>query len=994
MRVRCPSCSKGFQVSEDAALGKVRCPACGQKLDLGRMARPGDLERGSRLGGCRIDGLLGRGGMAVVYKATQLSLDRPVALKVLPKHFASNRQFVDRFSREASALARLAHPNIVGILDKGVEGETYYFVMEYVEGRSLRELLQREGRLPPERTGELMQGICAALEYAHESGIVHRDLKPSNVLLDAAGMPKLADFGIARIVGGQTTLSRELTVAHSAMGSADYMAPEQRADAASVDHRADIYALGVVLYQMLTGHIPAGSYTPASKLVPEVPASVDRVIRTALAASPDARFESVALVRAALARALQTIHTHTTGDHRGRPVTSRAAVVALVLSIVAAGGLFAALLIARSRRPKAQQPTPKTNTVSSPEPKTEKPPKKRPEKPPKKQPPRPNGESKAVKEALEPVRSFIAQHPNDYQGQISRFEAVIVKFHSNPAIVAVAGREREAAIAQLHKETGESLKQLGDQADAFVEKGDYGAALRIFELFPEHLRTEDALARLKTVTDGIHARAADAFAKLKARADALVKAGKPAEAVALLQPVRDWRISAITKEADTILAGLADVVAAVDLAIAKKQYEARVALAEKMKSHWSERQYADALALVAPVLDQAPNAASRLALKPYQRAGNLLAQFWIAARKGARAREGKTIRINGTAWTIVALKDDSLVLATGGGATQGRIGRPLRSLGSTELAGLALAGLDPKSPDAHLTLGLFYTHDKKPNPAAAKAAFEKATSLKARPADVRALRNLGVEKPPVAPKPTPKPTPGPAPIAGYALVFNGTSDYVEVADKRHLHLTKGFTAEAWVWRQPGGTAIQYVVAKNLGWDRSESFGIAVRNGNWVYSTGFGDEQDIRDSGQPAPIGKWVHVALVCAGTERALFINGKLADKSRCRRAPTFDDKPLTIGAEYENNTLSFFWNGAIDEVRISRAPRYRKDFAPERTLEADRQTAALLNFDEGEGRGARDAGRYKGHGRILGARHVRPDTLKLPPPPKPPAPKTKPAAP
>jgi len=987
MRVKCPSCSSTFQVPDGAATGKKKCPRCGQKLDLSLMQRPEDLKRGDRLGGCRVEGLLGRGGMAVVYKATQLSLDRPVALKVLPKQLARNKQFVERFNREASALARLSHPNIVGILDKGVEGDTYYFVMEYVEGRSLRDMLRREGSLSPESTAELMNGICAALEYAHENHIVHRDLKPSNILLDAGGTPKLADFGIARIVGGATTISRELTMAHSSMGSADYMAPEQREDAATADHRADIYALGVVLYQMLTGHLPVGTFTPASKLVQELPAAIDRVVRKALASNPEQRFESVALFRAALAQALAKPHGHGTAHRAARGTSSRAAFVAIALGFLAAVAVVAALLIPRSRRPAVQQPQPNppakppTSTAVERPKKPPKPPPKRPPtppvKPPVKPPTKPPGESDTVKKALADVRSYIAQNPGDYKGQIARIENVILQ-HNDPAVVQAAKKEREAVIRTLTEEVDANLKQLQDQADALAAKAAYGAAIRIFGAYPANLRTKEATERLDAARKAIEDRARAAFARTKQRVDELVKARKATEAADLLELAKDYGLPDVAKEADELLDKLQDAVAAEATRTAAEQARVRASAGKRMKELWADRQYPEALAIAEALLTQSPNKAARRQAERYERAGKLMAGFWTAVRKGAQARKGRAFRINGAAWTLVELKHDSLVLADASG--RAKVTRALKSLAPADLASLALATLSSKKADTHLMLGLLHTFDRKPSPALAKKAFERARACGASRRLCESLQAFGVERQPETEAP-----PKPQVPAGFVLDFNGTSDYVEVPDKRSLHL-KAFTAEAWVWRRPGGEDEQHVVTKNLGFDRNESFAIFIRDGRWAYATGFGDEKDVRHTNKECPTGQWVHCALVFNGEERAFFVDGKLASKTRPRRMLSYDDKPLTIGCEIENNDLAFFWNGAIDEVRLSMFPRYRKDFAPERPLKADRRTVLLLHFDEGEGRTARDASglKTKNHARIYGARFARPDELKRPPRPPP----------
>jgi serine/threonine protein kinase len=176
---------------------------------------------------------LGRGGMGVVYKARQKSLNRIVAIKILAPAGVEDPRFASRFATEAELLAKLSHPNIVTIHDFGETGGLYYLVMEYIGGVNLRDLL-REGKMPPEQALAIVPPVCEALQYAHERGIVHRDIKPENILLDRDGRVKIADFGIAALTGAAADRS----------GTPAYMAPEQRAAASMVDHRADIYALG------------------------------------------------------------------------------------------------------------------------------------------------------------------------------------------------------------------------------------------------------------------------------------------------------------------------------------------------------------------------------------------------------------------------------------------------------------------------------------------------------------------------------------------------------------------------------------------------------------------------------------------------------------------------------------------------------------------------------------------------------------------------------
>ncbi|HUG89689.1 MAG TPA: protein kinase, partial [Planctomycetaceae bacterium] len=260
-------------------------------------------------------GLLGHGGMGAVYKARQRKLDRLVALKIIRPESADDPAFAERFNREARTLARLSHPHIVAVHDFGEVGPAcraglagpaaassgegvparqagptlYYFVMEYVGGPNLRELLER-GDLQPAAALAIVPQICEALQYAHDEGVVHRDIKPENILLDPRGRVKIADFGLAKL-SLRTAEDFTLTATHQVMGTPRYMAPEQMAGSHAVDHRADIYSLGVVFYEMLTGEVPMGHFAPPSKKSPAVDARLDDVVLRALASEPERRYQ-------------------------------------------------------------------------------------------------------------------------------------------------------------------------------------------------------------------------------------------------------------------------------------------------------------------------------------------------------------------------------------------------------------------------------------------------------------------------------------------------------------------------------------------------------------------------------------------------------------------------------------------------------------------------------------------------------------------------------
>jgi len=238
-------------------------------------------------------GLLGRGGMGAVYHAYQPDLDRQIAIKLLPIETSADEAFVQRFQREARTLAKLRHPNIVALHEFGTTSEGHpFFVMEYVDGATLAEKI---GKLSVPEALEIVRQACDALSHAHSMGIVHRDIKPSNLLLDSSGQIKVADFGLAKWdqpQGPAMTLSRT----GGFMGTAEYAAPEQVKDAAHADHRADIYSLGVLFYEMLTGERPRGVFRPPSAKAGSDP-RLDPMVLRALQENPGERYQAAADLR-------------------------------------------------------------------------------------------------------------------------------------------------------------------------------------------------------------------------------------------------------------------------------------------------------------------------------------------------------------------------------------------------------------------------------------------------------------------------------------------------------------------------------------------------------------------------------------------------------------------------------------------------------------------------------------------------------------------------
>lgn len=238
--------------------------------------------------------LIGKGGMGFVYKARQPNLDRFVALKILPDKLARDPLFAERFNREGRVLAKLNHPNIVTIYDFGQAGEFYYLLMEYVDGVNLRQAMSL-GRFSPSEALKIVPKICEALQYAHEHGVLHRDIKPENILIDVHGNVKITDFGIAKLIGEQKS-DITLTGTGTVLGTPHYMAPEQIESPTKVDQRADIYSLGVVFYEMLTGELPLGRFEPPSARTP-VSKEVDEVVFKSLEKDKEKRFKSAQEVK-------------------------------------------------------------------------------------------------------------------------------------------------------------------------------------------------------------------------------------------------------------------------------------------------------------------------------------------------------------------------------------------------------------------------------------------------------------------------------------------------------------------------------------------------------------------------------------------------------------------------------------------------------------------------------------------------------------------------
>jgi tRNA A-37 threonylcarbamoyl transferase component Bud32 len=276
--------------------------------------------------------LIGRGGMGSVFKVRQPKLNRFAALKLLPRSLAADPAFAGRFEREAQVLARLSHPNIVAVYDYGQADGFFYLLMEFVDGVNLRQAM-RAARFTPEQALAIVPKICEALQFAHDEGVLHRDIKPENLLLDSRGRVKLADFGIAKLAAEAEVAGIEdgqqdplFTQSGTALGTPSYMAPEQRDRPSEVDHRADIYSLGVVFYEMLTGELPGPDFV-APSANSSADSRVDDIVKQALQHEPSWRQRSAGQMRTQVEAVTGPTPEERGGMQAAREIFSRAAIV-------------------------------------------------------------------------------------------------------------------------------------------------------------------------------------------------------------------------------------------------------------------------------------------------------------------------------------------------------------------------------------------------------------------------------------------------------------------------------------------------------------------------------------------------------------------------------------------------------------------------------------------------------------------------------------------
>jgi len=504
--------------------------------------------RRTRIGGYEVVTKLGQGGMGAVFKATQLSVGRTVALKVLPPRLAKNKEFAARFFREAQSAAKLNHPNIVQAIDAGEADGYHYFAMEFIEGESVEHMLKTGGALPEKQVLGIARDIGRALAYAHEAGIIHRDIKPGNILVTPDGTAKLADLGLARETTSQAT---DLTQAGFAIGTPDYISPEQVRGETGLDGRSDIYSLGATLHHMLAGKPPfaggsgnevmakhlADPIPNAHKVNPQVSMAATRIIWKAMAKTREKRYATAADmvqdIESALAGREVSAPMQIEGpSHRSVRLARRERSGNKRLLFVGGGIAIAALVIALVI---AMQPPPGPGPVPPIDPK------------PHVTPDNDNGKPAASDaKLLSALREWVKRNPDDLTEAIRQYQSRVLRM-TDADVLAKANADLTALRKKLARAADKAFAEAVSSADKLARAGDYDGAIAACGKLPEPFRgilagrADAKIAQLKEAVE------AEVNAVLEA-ARAHSEAKEPERGLAELNNVKDIRYAPL--EAD------------------------------------------------------------------------------------------------------------------------------------------------------------------------------------------------------------------------------------------------------------------------------------------------------------------------------------------------------------------------------------------------------------------------------------------------------------
>ena len=708
------------------------------------------------LGGFEILEKIGQGGMGAVFKARQKELERTVAVKVLSPRLARNAEFVARFLREARSAGRLSHPNIVAAIDVGESEGFYYFAMEFVDGETVGQLLAREGRLPEARALAIATEVARALDHAHKKGLIHRDIKPDNIMAAPNGRVRVTDFGLAKALGAGIP---EQTDADRFMGTPAYVAPEQIRSEPDIDCRADIFSLGVTLFQMLAGELPFKGANPMAiaaavaseplpsirKLRPDVSIATARILDKMTAKDRAHRYATPAELVAALESATASPRPAlpAASPAVARPVgavrrpalrrrRSRTSILVSVLIGVAANvGLFLWLYPMLTRRRGPQPPpaaavedpaTPEVSTQVAVE-------------PPPKAPATGEELLAELTGALDAASQFAASNPRDLDGQMGRLRTLLGRFPPERQLqLPPEGRDLlrgaqdrlKGLEGQLERAADEALTALAAKANALLDAGKLNEGLALLDAPPAEARTRPSLDRLDRLRTEAKARATSVFATLDANAKRLIEQDKLDEAKAVYAAYTQCALRPVAARAAEALAALAQKIARGEAEARKLARAAYVAAAKAIIDCLAERDYekADAMVVAATVKPELKPLADKA--RSLQHFVRTCKEVWAHVGFGAKKLQpGDTFRLSGLGGKVVRADDSKIELKFGNLVTVKR----LTDLKTADLLGLAASSYGTVTPQNDAKVGLFLLAERDYDDAARRIEAARASGV-------------------------------------------------------------------------------------------------------------------------------------------------------------------------------------------------------------------------------------------------------------------------
>ncbi len=668
-----------------------------------------------RLGNFEILSKIGEGGMGAVYKARQLSLDRIVALKVLPPRLARDSTFVRRFFREAKTAGKLAHPNVITTLDVGESGGFYYIAMEFIEGPTVAELIQQEGKIAEPKATDIVAGVAAGLAYAARHNIIHRDIKPSNIMIASDGKAKLCDLGLAKQLFVDDA---SLTESGAAVGTPHYMSPEQAQGRSDVDGRSDIYSLGATYFHMLTGRQPFTGDTPLEILhqrLKETPPSpralspglsdgVCEVVQKMMARDLKDRYQTAEELLADLNAVRSGLATPTlpglTRARRGKHISQEIAAQQrfrqrLWIAGVAAGALtlavlilFVVLLVIRKGRQtpivaaSPQQPTITAAPSQSVPPKAAAPSLAAPAVAATPAPPTaaapgaaqtpaatPENQAQLAEKAYLDAVAFESRHEKDYKGQIDRWQEVM-RLAPNSNFVEIAKSHLSAAQEALRNAPPPQTQSAMDKAEALSAQRKFGEAIKLLQ----SLNAEGAAAsQVAEMIQVCNQKAAANFQKVKREAQTLADLERYDTARAVLQEVAALGPQSLTQKANEEIAQIALRESTRRNETDQARLHLYQGLTDQLNAYLGRQDFAGAESFLNKAQDSAQNQSVARLLAADKAAVAVLAEFHKAAQEGAKQLMGKDITISGIRGTLNRVEDNTLNLSSGAGSFDKKI---------------------------------------------------------------------------------------------------------------------------------------------------------------------------------------------------------------------------------------------------------------------------------------------------------------------------------